>query len=51
MKHRTALQQLYRWIRQHPQLWPELQAQGSPRHRHTFMRREVALIIHYLGEP
>lgn len=47
----TALQQLYRWIRQHPQLWPELQALGSPRQRHSFLRKEVELIIHHLGEP
>ena len=47
----TALQQLYRWIKQHPHLEGELQAMGYNKLRRTFLRNEVALIVHYLGEP
>ncbi|MGL4853590.1 MAG: DUF4248 domain-containing protein [Phocaeicola sp.] len=47
----TALQQLYRWIKQHPCLERELYDMGYNKLRHTFLRNEVALIVHYLGEP
>ncbi|MGL5979355.1 MAG: DUF4248 domain-containing protein [Phocaeicola sp.] len=47
----TALQQLYRWINYHPTLRSELHAMGYKKTRHTFLRNEVALIVHHLGEP
>ncbi|MEG1564065.1 MAG: DUF4248 domain-containing protein [Bacteroides sp.] len=46
-----ALQNLYRWIKHNTALLRELEAVGYNKHRHSFMKREVALIVKYLGEP
>lgn len=46
-----ALQKLYRWMRKSSALSQELDRTGYNKHRHSFLKREVKLIIHYLGEP
>ncbi|WP_374048579.1 DUF4248 domain-containing protein [uncultured Bacteroides sp.] len=46
-----ALQRLYRWIRKNRELTGELQRIGYDKHRHVFLKREVELIAHFLGEP
>jgi len=46
-----ALQRLYRWIRKNKDLTYELQRVGYNKHRHVFLKREVELIAHFLGEP
>ena len=47
----TALQNLYRWMmRCHP-LMDELNSLGYNKHRHSFLKQEVAVIVKYLGEP
>lgn len=46
-----ALQRLYRWIRKNKDLTSELERIGYNKHRHVFLKREVELIIRFLGEP
>lgn len=46
-----ALQRLYRWIKHNKELTQALQQVGYNKHRHVFLKREVVLITHYLGEP
>lgn len=47
----TALQNLYRWMRRNEALMTELSAIGYNKHRHSFLKQEVGVIIKYLGEP
>lgn len=47
----TAIQNLYRWMRRNRMLMTELQSVGYNKHRHSFLKREVGIIIKYLGEP
>ncbi|WP_071145161.1 DUF4248 domain-containing protein [Bacteroides ihuae] len=46
-----ALQKLYRWIRKNRELTAALREVGYNKYRHTFLRREVELIVKYLGIP
>lgn len=47
----AALQTLYRWMRRNPSLMAELSAVGYNKHRHSFLKQEVGIIVKYLGEP
>ncbi|MEG1564952.1 MAG: DUF4248 domain-containing protein [Bacteroides sp.] len=47
----AALQNLYRWMRKCTPLSAALQQAGYDKYRHSFLKREVALICRYLGEP
>ncbi|MBP3680023.1 MAG: DUF4248 domain-containing protein [Bacteroidaceae bacterium] len=47
----TALQNLYRWMKRNKLLMNELQAVGYNKHRHSFLKQEVGIIVKYLGEP
>lgn len=47
----TAIQNLYRWIRRNRMLMSELQSVGYNKYRHSFLKREVGIIVKYLGEP
>ncbi|WP_321332298.1 DUF4248 domain-containing protein [uncultured Bacteroides sp.] len=46
-----ALQKLYRWIRKNEELTAALREVGYDKYRHTFLRREVELIVKFLGIP
>ena len=47
----TALQNLYRWMKRNQPLMSELEAVGYNKYRHSFLKREVSIIVKYLGEP
>ena len=47
----TALQNLYRWMKRNQPLMNELEAVGYNKYRHSFLKREVSIIVKYLGEP
>ena len=47
----TALQNLYRWMKRNQPLMSELEAIGYNKNRHSFLKREVGIIVKYLGEP
>lgn len=47
----TALQNLYRWMKRNQSLMTELEAIGYNKYRHSFLKREVGIIVKYLGEP
>ena len=47
----TALQNLYRWMKRNQPLMSELEAIGYNKYRHSFLKREVGIIVKYLGEP
>ena len=47
----SALQNLYRWMKQCHPLMAELEALGYNKYRHSFLKQEVAIIVKYLGEP
>ena len=47
----TALQNLYRWMKRNQALMTELEAIGYNKYRHSFLKREVGIIVKYLGEP
>lgn len=47
----TALQNLYRWMKRNQPLMSELEAVGYNKYRHSFLKREVGIIVKYLGEP
>ena len=47
----TALKNLYRWMKRNHLLMAELEAIGYNKHRHSFLKREVGIIVKYLGEP
>ena len=47
----TALQNLYRWMKRNQPLMSELEALGYNKYRHSFLKREVGIIVKYLGEP
>ena len=47
----TALQNLYRWMKRNQPLMSELEAMGYNKYRHSFLKREVGIIVKYLGEP
>ena len=47
----TALQNLYRWMKRNQPLMSELEAIGYNKYRHSFLKREVGIIIKHLGEP
>lgn len=47
----TALQNLYRWMRRNTALTAELEAVGYNKYRHSFLKREVDIIVKHLGEP
>ena len=47
----TALQNLYRWMKRNQPLMTELEAIGYNKYRHSFLKREVGIIVKYLGEP
>ncbi|WP_455591816.1 DUF4248 domain-containing protein [Bacteroides sp.] len=46
-----ALQKLYRWMRKNVLLTQALQEAGYNKYRHSFLKREVRLIVRYMGEP
>lgn len=46
-----ALQKLYRWMRKNTELTQALAEAGYDKYRHSFLKREVKLIVHYMGEP
>ena len=48
---RNAVQNLKRWIRKCTQLTRELKVAGYMPTRKFYSRREVELIVKYLGEP
>ena len=47
----TALENLYRWMKRNQPLMSELEAIGYNKYRHSFLKREVGIIVKYLGEP
>lgn len=47
----ASLQTLYRWIQRNVQLKEELENVGYNKYRHCFLRKEVAVIVRFLGEP
>ena len=47
----TALQNLYRWMKRCAPLMEDLHAIGYNKHRHSFLKQEVEVIVKYLGEP
>ena len=47
----TALQNLYRWMKRNQPLMSELEAIGYNKYRHSFLKREVGIIVKFLGEP
>lgn len=47
----TAIQNLYRWMKQNRPLMSELEAVGYNKYRHSFLKQEVGIIVKYLGEP
>ena len=47
----TALQNLYRWMKRNQPLMSELEAIGYNKYRHSFLKREVGIIVKYFGEP
>ena len=47
----TALQNLYRWMKRCEPLMEDLHAIGYNKHRHSFLKQEVEVIVKYLGEP
>lgn len=46
-----ALQKLYRWMRKNTALTQALSEVDYNKYRHSFLKREVRLIVYYLGEP
>lgn len=46
-----ALQKLYRWMRKNTALTQALSEVNYNKYRHSFLKREVRLIVYYLGEP
>lgn len=46
-----ALQKLYRWMRKNTALTQALSDVNYNKYRHSFLKREVRLIVYYLGEP
>lgn len=47
----TAVQNLYRWMKRNQALMNELNEMGYNKYRHCFLRKEVEVIVKYLGEP
>lgn len=47
----TATKLLYRWIREDVNIMNELLAMGYNKHRQYLLKREVEVIVKYLGEP
>ena len=47
----VAANHLAAWIRRCKPLCRDLQALGVSRHAKSFTPKEVALIVHYIGEP
>lgn len=47
----TAIQNLYRWMKRNDTLMSELESIGYNKHRHSFLKQEVGIIVKYLGEP
>ncbi|WP_334167718.1 DUF4248 domain-containing protein [Phocaeicola paurosaccharolyticus] len=47
----STLMTFYRWINANEELCKELQMIGYNRNRHSFLKREVEVIVKYLGEP
>lgn len=47
----TALQNLYRWMKRNPGLNQALEAAEYNKNRHRFLKKEVEIIVKYLGEP
>ena len=47
----SAGKNLRRWIKNCTELYSELQAEGYDKNRKFYLRREVELIVHYLGLP
>ena len=47
----TALQNLYRWMKRNHPLMSEREAIGYYKYHHSFLKREVGIIVKYLGEP
>ena len=47
----SAGRNLRRWIKRCTELYDELLAIGYDKHRQYYLKREVKLIITYLGEP
>lgn len=48
---KTALQGLARWIKRCRELEVALEAAGYDKNRKFFLKPEVELIVHFLGEP
>ena len=46
-----GLQKLYRWMRKNTALTQALSDVNYNKYRHSFLKREVRLIVYYLGEP
>lgn len=47
----STLMTFYRWMRENGDLCRELQQVGYNPNRHSFLKREVEIIVKYLGEP
>ena len=47
----ATLMTFYRWINANKELCSELESIGYNRNRHSFLKREVEVIVKYLGEP
>lgn len=47
----SAVKKLNRWVKTNTLLVAALEGVGWQRRRHSYLPREVALIVHYLGTP
>ena len=47
----SAGKNLRRWIQNCTELYTKLQSEGYDKNRKFYLRREVELIVHYLGLP
>ena len=51
MTYECAMRTLRRWISRVPGLRDELVRSGYEQRQHVLSPRQVAIIVHYLGEP
>lgn len=47
----TAVRLLLRWMKEDAKIMEELNAMGYNKHRQYLLKREVEVIVKYLGEP
>lgn len=51
LSRHSATNRLAKWLRHNPKLWEELLDTGYQPKQKIFTSKQVAIIIHYLGEP